>query len=218
MRDCANADMRDLLPELVHERLDADARDRVATHVAGCAECATEVALLRELREALGATAAPGVDVSRIVAALPSAPRRGAGVRPAPSATPLDRRGWATPRLGWVAAATLALTVGVGSWQAFGRDGAPQAGRPAEVAVASPGAPAEPAGAARTGGDTPVEARGRPAAAPRPRAPLVGDLSVYSDDELAALLAMVEELEGVPSEETVDAEAVDTFTNDEEGR
>lgn len=68
MRDCPNLTMREQLPELLHGRLTADARAAVEQHVAGCAECAAELELLREIR----ATAvAPYVDVARIAAAVP---------------------------------------------------------------------------------------------------------------------------------------------------
>ncbi len=74
MRDCANGDMRDLLPDWVHGRLDADRAASVALHVASCSDCADEVALLRSLGVSLTA-AVPRVDVARIVSALPKPPR-----------------------------------------------------------------------------------------------------------------------------------------------
>ncbi len=72
MTDCANAEIRDQLPDLLHGRLDGVDRARAEAHVRTCAECAGELDLLRALR---GAAPAPAVDVARIVSAL-SAPRR----------------------------------------------------------------------------------------------------------------------------------------------
>lgn len=72
MRDCENGDMRDVLPDWVHGRLDAGRAAAVAAHVAGCADCAEEVTLLRDLGASLTA-AAPRVNVAAIVAALPKA-------------------------------------------------------------------------------------------------------------------------------------------------
>ncbi|HKV51622.1 MAG TPA: zf-HC2 domain-containing protein, partial [Gemmatimonadaceae bacterium] len=60
--------MRDLLPDLLNERLDAATRAEVARHVASCAECAAELELVRAMRSALAP--APRVDVARIAAAV----------------------------------------------------------------------------------------------------------------------------------------------------
>ena len=68
MRDCPNGEMRDRLPELMHNRLDGESLRVVQAHVAGCADCRAELALLEQLR---AAPAAPRIDTSRIVAALP---------------------------------------------------------------------------------------------------------------------------------------------------
>src|SRR5262245_53912957 len=69
MFDCANVEMRELLPELAAGTLDDATRARVERHVASCAECAAELETLRLVRSAYAAT--PAVDVRRIVAALP---------------------------------------------------------------------------------------------------------------------------------------------------
>jgi len=52
MFDCANVEMRELLPELAAGTLDAATRSRVERHVASCAECASEVETLRLVRSA----------------------------------------------------------------------------------------------------------------------------------------------------------------------
>ncbi len=84
MSDCPNAEVRDLLPDLMHDRLDARTRARVVAHVDGCADCRSELELLRSLRGSLD-RATPRVDVDRIVAALPTP----ASVRPGQ-----HRRAW----------------------------------------------------------------------------------------------------------------------------
>jgi len=71
MSDCPNAEVRDLLPDLMHDRLDARTRARVVAHVDGCADCRSELELLRSFRGSLDRTT-PRVDVDRIVAALPT--------------------------------------------------------------------------------------------------------------------------------------------------
>ena len=70
MTDCPNAEIRDLLPDLVHGTLAGAERQRVEQHVASCAECAAEVALIRRARAVLSRTA-PAVDAARIAARIP---------------------------------------------------------------------------------------------------------------------------------------------------
>jgi hypothetical protein len=84
MSDCSNGEVRDLLPDLMHDRLDAHTRARVVAHVDGCADCRSELELLRSLRGSLD-RGTPHVDVNRIVAALPTP----ASVRPSQ-----HRRAW----------------------------------------------------------------------------------------------------------------------------
>src|SRR5678816_2837464 len=71
MFDCANVEMRELLPELAAGTLDDATRARVERHVGSCAECASELETLRLVRSAYAVT--PTVDVRRIVAALRNA-------------------------------------------------------------------------------------------------------------------------------------------------
>lgn len=78
MSDCANVEMREALPELLHGRLDAHHAARVREHVAGCAECSAELELLERVRRAY--MAAPAVDTARIVQSLPARRRRTAGI------------------------------------------------------------------------------------------------------------------------------------------
>src|SRR5690349_19384311 len=69
MFECADVEMRELLPDLAAGTLDDGTRARVERHVASCAECRSELETLRLVRSAYVAT--PTVDVRRIVAALP---------------------------------------------------------------------------------------------------------------------------------------------------
>ena len=68
MRDCSNGEVRDRLPELMHNRLSGETLVAVREHVAGCADCRAELALLEQLR---GAAVAPRIDTARVVGALP---------------------------------------------------------------------------------------------------------------------------------------------------
>src|ERR1035437_6156589 len=72
MHDCADGDMRDLLPGYVHGALSAAEGATVAAHLETCADCAAEVELIAAASRAFPA---PTVDLGRIVKALPAAPR-----------------------------------------------------------------------------------------------------------------------------------------------
>lgn len=81
MFDCADIEMRELLPDLAAGSLDDATRARVEHHLASCAECVSELETLRLVRSAYAAT--PSVDVQRIVAALPKPmPERAHGAQP----------------------------------------------------------------------------------------------------------------------------------------
>jgi hypothetical protein len=102
MNDCRNGEIRDQLPDLLHDRLSAGARAEVLAHVGGCAECREELEVLRGVHLALVA-ATPRIDTSRIVSALPKPP--------AAVAAPIraTRSRWADWR---IAAAITVLAVG----------------------------------------------------------------------------------------------------------
>ena len=53
MNDCTNAEIRDQLPDLLHDRLTVSVRDVVVAHVADCADCREELELLRGVRVAM---------------------------------------------------------------------------------------------------------------------------------------------------------------------
>src|SRR6185295_1657559 len=104
MNDCSNADIRDQLPDLLHDRLTVSARAVVLAHVEGCTDCRDELELLRGVRGALVAQT-PRVDIAYIVGALPKAPAR----TTAPSVA--TKRRWAD----WRVAAAITVLVAGGS-------------------------------------------------------------------------------------------------------
>jgi hypothetical protein len=69
MRDCPNAAMRELLPDLINDRLTAHERADVHAHLNTCADCRAELQLLERVRASVQRTP---VDVARIVAAVPA--------------------------------------------------------------------------------------------------------------------------------------------------
>jgi anti-sigma factor RsiW len=177
MIDCPNGEIRDRLPDFVHDQLDPPARAEVSAHLAACAACAAEVTLLRELRARL--RAAPPVDVGRIVAALP----RSTGSRGSATASAGDRR----QRFDWrIAAAVAALAVGGGSaavWNLW----APNE-RPANVAVDAPVPP-------------PGERAERVERVAAADLTIDADLAEVSVAELESLLEELESFDGLPARE-----------------
>lgn len=69
MRDCTNVMMRDLLPDLLHDRVESTQVAELRAHLAVCEDCRAELALLERVRD--GAVT-PRVNVAHIVGALPS--------------------------------------------------------------------------------------------------------------------------------------------------
>jgi anti-sigma factor RsiW len=136
MTDCPKGEIRDQLPDFLHDQLAPTARAAVAAHVASCAACSRELELLRRLRGAM--RAAPNIDVARIVAALPRSSR--AETRRASE----QRADWR--RLDWrIAAAIVTIAVGGGAAAILSggsRDAkAPQTIAQAPLAGAQVGAP-----------------------------------------------------------------------------
>jgi anti-sigma factor RsiW len=190
MTDCSNALMRDALPDLLHDRLTPGEREACAAHVAGCADCTAELAVLRSAQAVLGR--APAVDVASIVRALPPARR------PVPVVPPSMRRpGWGTAAR-WRAAAALVLVAG-GGWFAATRAtdqpvGVGVASAPTDVA--GPAAPAESIRAA-----APTLASGETVTGERARSSESGlgvSVEDLSDDELEAVYRAMGEAEALP--------------------
>ena len=69
MTDCPNGDIRELLPDLLHGRLDATERAAVEAHLRACEVCRDELELLPRMQSAL--RRAPSVDVAAILAQIP---------------------------------------------------------------------------------------------------------------------------------------------------
>jgi anti-sigma factor RsiW len=182
MTDCANGEVRDLLPDLLHERLTPAERQRVQAHVDGCAECRAELALLRGLRAAMHRV--PAIDTGAVAATIPA--------YRAPA-----RRSWAS----WRAAAAVALIAVGGASVALVQRGSgahsdsTSTAAPTAVAVADPVATS---GAAGTAGET-----RRVAAAPSHRELALASAAIGELDEreLSTLVKDIEQFDAVPSAE-----------------
>jgi hypothetical protein len=148
MNDCTNAEIRDQLPDLLHDRLTVSVRELVVAHVADCADCREELDVLRDMRSALLART-PLVDIGQIVASLPKATGGrivpAAGIAPITSA-PSRRR----MRIDWrIAAAVTFLAVGGSSVALLERTPSRDRGVPDSSIVAS-----MPSGAVPTNGSS----------------------------------------------------------------
>jgi Putative zinc-finger len=143
MNDCQNAEIRDQLPDLLHDRLTAGERAAVLAHVDDCAECRDELELLRGVQEVLIANA-PRVNTLNILSALPK-PGQSAAV-PMIQARP-SRSRWADWR---IAAAITVMAVGGGSFALLSRSHASVPETPVASVPVTPKADTQVAPAPRT--------------------------------------------------------------------
>ena len=174
MTDCPDAEIRDQLPLLVAGRLGPAERASVEAHVAACADCRAELALLRRVRAVTAA--APPIDAPRIAAAALEAAR----VRRPAVARSGAWRGWRVPAAA-AAAVVLALL-------AYDGRRAPDEGERAAVAVgrSDSARPTDSAIAAEGGAEG---------------LSFGGGLAELTDAELSALVASLEELDPLPADE-----------------
>ena len=203
MNDCPNADVRDLLPDLLAARLNFDARRLVEAHVAGCAECQAELALLRDMHASL-LVRTPALDLSAIVAAIPT--------HRVPA-----RRSWVS----WRTAAAITMVAAGGSSALILSRGVSTippdslAVRPAPVRAAAPPPAPVVASANPLAGATvhvptarsmkqnvvspPVELAVQVAGDAHELAMTGGTMTDLSDKELATLLKDIEKMDAMPA-------------------
>jgi len=200
MNDCPNAEIRDQLPDLLHERLSASARTTVLAHITECVDCREELELLRGVHSVL-MMRRPRVDVASVVSALPKSPAQRAAA--APIAKP--RRTWVDWR---IAAAVTFFAVGSASVAIINRDGATNGGTRAAIVTDSPATPALTAAVAAT---TEESAPGG--------LQMGGRLADLDDQQLQALLNDIEQIKAVPITEpepvTIKVDSKITLPEDE---
>lgn len=69
MNKCTELDIQEMLPDLLHGKLDARESARVEAHVASCDECSEDLEVLRTVKSA--AVFVPAIDVERVVRQIP---------------------------------------------------------------------------------------------------------------------------------------------------
>jgi hypothetical protein len=201
MIDCPDGDVRDLLPDYLHDRLTPSDRRAVDVHLASCEACRNELALLRDLRGTL--RRAPAVDMDAIAAAIPA------------YRAPAARR----VASGWrVAAAVAAIVVGGASVALLHRTAGPANSAPPEMAVVpDPGDAGQPSGTSvaqpapddlATGAQSAESIAQAVEPFERELAVAGGAINELSDGELATLVADLESLDPVPSTEVETGESL----------
>lgn len=186
MNDCPNADIRDRLPDLLHERLDVSMRAAVMAHVDGCVDCRAELELLRGVHGML-MSQTPRVDIDYVVKALPK--RAARPVRVAPR-----RRVWSDWR---IAAAVTVLAVGGGSFAVLRQDTAVPDSARVSSALGQPnrGAAAETDSNTRPTANVVAPAEDQIAPGGLATTARLADLD---ERQLQALLDQIDQLQAVP--------------------
>lgn len=198
MTDCPNAEIRDLLPDLLHERLGASARAAVMAHVGECADCRAELSLLRQMRVSLssGIVALDTNAIARsVVARTTASPRVSRSLR---------RNRFSDWRL---AAAIAILAVGGTTAVLVHSTRAPH--EVGNVVASSAPVPRQKTsvGAPTRMAQEPVSPAARPIvpvaprSAPSPGAELAaaGDVSDLSDSDLRTLLGDLDTIQALPA-------------------
>jgi anti-sigma factor RsiW len=187
MNDCSNAEIRDRLPDLMHDTLAANERAVVLAHVETCAECREELALLRSLHGMLAVNAR--VNVARIVTALPKPPTHAA--RQPETSRP--RRSW----LDWRIAAAVTLLVAGGSSVALYH----RLGPTTRVPFANAVTPVVPGPLASSRAPTPAEtvaSASEGVSSAEQGLGMSGRLGDLDDRQLQSLIDDIDRLEAVP--------------------
>jgi anti-sigma factor RsiW len=203
MTDITHDDIRDTLPDLLHDNVSADRRRAVEDHLRGCAECAAEMRVLQMVQTAH--SFAPMIDAVKVSSAIPPYAR-------IPLAAPQPTtRVW---RMAVASAAVvlLAVTLVLRSSSAPASAGAPA------VAVAS--APAQPAGVNAAQPVVSVPSVGAPKAAlqpPKRELQVAATLDGLSDGSVARLVSEIDALDGLPSAEPENLGVGDPATDEEGG-
>lgn len=207
MTDCSNAEIRDLLPDYVHDQLSVTDLARVEQHLVSCADCAEELELLQTVFAMRPSVKAP--NFADIVASLPkpgqhtaftiaasnnAAASADSNVRDIASARSVARK---TPSFrNWRAAAAIAvitlggLSVAVSRQGLLGTAGTTPLSDTTGLGVAMLQHTSAPVSGAMDSAKLTADSKVSLS---------VGDLSDYSDDELQAIMAGLDKWDGSAS-------------------
>jgi hypothetical protein len=198
MNKCTELDIREMLPDLLHGALGADARARVEAHIASCEDCAEELQVLRTVKSA--AVFIPAIDVASVVRQIP--PYR--TIVPAAQAPARSRF------VSWLVAASLAVVV-LGGGSLLMVQKTPTVGRVATLGRStSPNA--APTKLSNTGGRATTDTPRAPAISttPAPHAlAFASSVDGLSDNNLRQLMNDMDSFDALPASEPGPAISVD---------
>ena len=185
MNECTENEIQEMLPDLLHGTLPADARARVDAHLASCEQCREDLEVLRAVKSA--AVFAPVIDIDRVVRQIP----------PYRTIVPAIERPAATRVVSWLVAASLAIIVIGGGSLILARRDVPTA-RPAVVSTRPPAStPVQPTAEAIAPSQDVV-----PGAQPHTHAlALATDVDGLSDGSLQQLMSDMAQFDALPAAE-----------------
>jgi anti-sigma factor RsiW len=198
MNKCTELDIQEMLPDLLHGTLGADARARVEAHIASCEDCAEELQVLRTVKSA--AVFIPSIDVDRLVRQIP----------PYRTIVPVTQAPARSRLVSWLVAASLVVVV-LGGGSLLMIQKTPTIGR---VATRGPSTPpsAVPTKAGSTGGgaatETPRVSAIPPTTAPHALA-FASGVDGLSDNNLRQLMNDMNSFDALPASEPGPAISVD---------
>lgn len=194
MIKCTDSAIREMLPDLLHGTLPADAKARAEAHLATCEECREDLRVLRTIQSA--AVFAPTIDVDRVVRQIP--PYR--TIVP-PVVVPARSR-----RMPWLVAATLAIAIVGGGSLVVLRDNVPSGSQVVVIPQSSTEMGTQPA---------PVIAKMPGSVAPA--LALAADVDGLSDGDLALLMDEMNRFDALPASEPDPVISVDSgYTTEQE--
>ena len=199
MNKCIDNEISEMLPDLLHGALGAEAMERAEAHLATCEECRAELNVLRAVKSA--AVFEPTIDADQVVRRIPP-------YTPIVPAVELPAR----PRLvSWLVAASLVIAVvGVGSVLATRQSAT---NNPASVAATVPSAktPTQPTPVASKAPDGGALTGAAAIRQPRAHAlALAADVDGLSDGNLVQLMNDMNHFDALPATEAEPVISVDS--------
>lgn len=194
MNDCLNVEAREALPDLFNGRLSDLDTATMNAHVESCADCRAELALMREARSS--APIAPRMDAAMIASAI----------RPYPSASAIPAHRQRTSifgRMGTLRIAAAAVLIAAGGWIVSSTT-SDTAAPARQTANATPATTAVPENSPNRAASTPPASPTNPSTVRETEVAslsLVGSTADLSDADLEQLVADLDGMETLPSEE-----------------